>query len=89
MTPRQMKEKINRELQIAEITSYFSRYWEMHPELRFCQIVSNAWQSHPDYKRDPEPDIQDIFYFTDKKFIEGLNILSKSDESKDQGPTQK
>jgi hypothetical protein len=84
-----MKEKTDREFQIAEILYCLKEYWEKHPYLRLCQIVSNAWQSHPDYKRDPEPDIQDIFYFTDKKFIEGLNILSKSDESKDQGPTQK
>lgn len=57
-------------------------YWARHPYLRLAQIVSNAWRAHPDYKRNPEPDIQDIFYLTDEKFLEGLAILEKN-ESKD------
>ena len=58
-------------------------YWVERPYLRLAQIVSNAWQIHPDYKRNPEPEINDVFYFTNNKFIEGLELL-KENESKDQ-----
>lgn len=90
MTTEQKQEKkdLDRLLQMAETIHNLAAYWEEHPYLRLCQIVSNAWQSHPDYKRNPEPDIQDIFYFSDNKFLEGLEILKRADESKDQGPTQ-
>lgn len=62
-------------------------YWSKRPYLRLAQIVSNAWQIHPDYRRNPEPDISDIFYLTNEKFVEGLKLLEEN-ESKDQGPTQ-
>ena len=87
MTPEQMTQKLNRALQIAEVLHKLAVYWEKRPELRLCQIVSNAWQIHPDYKRNPEPEINDIFYFTDSKFLSGLELLSDN-ESKDKGPTQ-
>jgi hypothetical protein len=58
-------------------------YWIERPYLRLAQIVSNAWQIHPDYKRNPEPEINDVFYFTNNKLIEGLELL-KENESKDQ-----
>jgi len=63
------------------------RYWHKHPELRLAQIVSNAWRIHPEYRQNPEPDIQDIFYLSDSKFLEGLELLTK-DEPEDQGSTQ-
>jgi hypothetical protein len=88
MTPKQVKEQLDRELQIAEVIHNLTDYWEKHPYLRLCQIVTNAWHIHPDYKRNPEPDIQDIFYFTDSKFLDGLRLLDE-DEPKYQGPTQK
>jgi hypothetical protein len=58
-------------------------YWIERPYLRLAQIVSNAWQIHPDYKRNPEPEINDVFYFANNKLIEGLELL-KENESKDQ-----
>lgn len=61
--------------------------WQKHPYLRLCQIVSNAWHKHPDYRRNPEPDIQDIYYFTDTKLLEGLELLMQN-ESKGSRPTQ-
>ena len=61
-------------------------YWIKYPYLRLAQIVSNAWHKHPDYRRNPEPDIQDVFYFTDEKFLESLKLLEN--ESKDQGSSQ-
>lgn len=58
-------------------------YWSVRPHLRLGQIVSNAFRMHPNYKRNPEPEIQDIFYMSDKHFLEGLELL-KENESKDQ-----
>lgn len=69
------------------VLSLLGAYWDKYPQLRLAQIVSNAWHIHPDYKKNPEPDIQDIFYLSDDKFLEGLELLTK-DESKDQGSTQ-
>ena len=63
------------------------KYWTKHPYLRLAQIVSNAWHVHPDYKKNPEPDIQDVFYLTDIKFLEGLKLLIEN-ESKDQGSSE-
>jgi hypothetical protein len=62
-------------------------YWSKRPYLRLAQIVSNAWQIHPDYRRNPEPEISDIFYLTNEKFVEGLKLLEEN-ESKDKGTTQ-
>ena len=59
-------------------------YWLKYPYLRLAQIVSNAWRKHPDYRKNPEPDIQDVFYFTDAKFLEALELLENPNESKDQ-----
>ena len=53
-------------------------YWEKRPELRLGQIVSNAFRVHPNYKRNPEPEIQDVFYMSNKHFLEGLKILSNT-----------
>ena len=91
MTPNEQQEKETRDrkFQMAELIHTLASYWDEHPYLRLCQIMSNAWQAHPDYRRNPEPEIQDIFYFTDSKLLEGLEILRSSDESKDQGPTEK
>lgn len=58
-------------------------YWSDRPHLRLGQIVSNAFRVHPSYKKNPEPEIQDIFYMSDKHFLEGLELL-KENESKDQ-----
>jgi len=72
---------------ITKLLSKLEEYWQARPYLRLAQIISNAWRTHPDYRKNPEPDIQDVFYFTDAKFLEGLELLTK-DEPKDQGSTQ-
>ena len=68
---------------VDRVLARLREYWVERPYLRLAQIVSNAWQIHPDYKRNPEPEINDVFYFTNNKFIEGLELL-KENESKDQ-----
>lgn len=70
-----------------ELLYKLMRYWEERPYLRLCQIVSNAFRVHPSYKRNPEPDINDIYYMEDYKFFEGLELLEKN-ESKSKGTTQ-
>lgn len=64
-------------------------YWEIYPELRLGQIVSNAFRVHPSYKRNPEPEIQDIFYMSNTHFLEGLELLVNmgKHESKHTNPT--
>ena len=74
----------NREDNIRELLNKLQTYWTERPYLRLAQIVSNSWYKHPDYKKNPEPDIQDVHYFTDKKFLEGLELLI-ADESKSTG----
>ena len=79
--------KFERELYMAKLLDTLSEYWYARPYLRLAQIVSNSWQAHPDYKKNPEPEIQDIFYFTDAKFLEGLEALQQN-ESKGSRPTE-
>lgn len=64
-------------------------YWKTRPELRLGQIVSNAFRVHPNYRRNPEPEIQDIFYMSNAHFLEGLKLLSNTGthESKHTEPT--
>ena len=69
------------------VLQLLSEYWHKNPHLRLAQIVSNAWTAHPKYRRNPEPDIQDIYYLSDDLFLEGVALLAK-DEPKDQGSTQ-
>jgi hypothetical protein len=80
-------EKIERAASIARLTHTLYTYWSVRPHLRLAQIVSNAWRIHPDYKKNPEPEIQDVYYFTDKKFLEGLKLLQEN-ESKDSRTSQ-
>lgn len=44
---------------IKQIISEFQRLWLEHPELRFCQLVSNLHGLGP----------QDIFYTSDQDFL--------------------
>jgi len=75
-------EALRRNLENVEHTMAALReYWVERPYLRLGQILSNAWRVHPDYKRNPEPEINDIYYLTDGKFREGLLELIE-DESK-------
>lgn len=62
---------------VDDMLEKLKSYWTSHPYLRLGQIVSNAWRIHPDYRKNPEPDIQDVFYLSDAKFIEGLKLLEK------------
>ena len=76
MSIKQEIEKIKlKQEAIDQTVEELRKYWRARPYSRLAQIVSNAWQMHPDYKRDPEPDIRDIYYFTDAKFLEGLQLL--------------
>jgi len=69
---------------VEEVLANLQAYWKKHPYLRLAQILSNAWRKHPNYVTNPDPGvIQDIFYFTDANFLEGLELLIQ-DESKDQ-----
>jgi hypothetical protein len=79
--------KLERDIYIAKLLDTLSEYWYARPHLRLSQIVSNAWHIHPDYRKNPEPDIQDVYYFTDEKFLEGLDALEKN-ESKGSRPTE-
>jgi hypothetical protein len=72
---------------VTDMLHQLQDYWMRRPHLRLAQIVSNAWRIHPDYKRNPEPDINDVFYFTNEKFLEGLKLLIEN-ESKDSRPAQ-
>jgi hypothetical protein len=80
-------ENDKRQLYIAQLLDTLGEYWYARPHLRLAQIVSNAWQMHTDYKKNPEPDIQDVFYFTDSKLFEGIELL-RQNESKGSRPTQ-
>ena len=79
--------KLERIVHIAKLLDTLSEYWLDRPYMRLSQIVSNAWHIHPDYKKNPEPEIQDVFYFTDEKFLEGLELLIKN-ESENPRPTK-
>jgi len=71
-----------------QVLQALQTYWETRPELRFGQIVSNAFRVHPSYRRNPEPEIQDVFYMSNTHFLEGLELLSKMcNESKDSKAT--
>ena len=72
---------------IYDVLFALDRYWYRHPYLRLGQIVSNAWQVLPEYKRDPEPEIQDIFYMPDDRFLAGLQKLEEN-ERNSKNPTQ-
>ena len=54
-------------------------YWLQRPYLRLGQIVSNSWHSLPEYKQNPEPEIQDVFYMSDEKFLTGLQKLEDNE----------
>jgi hypothetical protein len=80
---KRQKEEFARNLEYVESTlADLREYWLARPHLRLGQIVSNSWRIHPDYKRNPEPEINDIYYLTDGKFREGLLELIEN-ESKD------
>ena len=88
MYKQKAQEKLERDLENIDRTmAALHRYWLDRPHLRLGQIVSNAWRVHPDYKRNPEPEINDIYYLTDGKFREGLLELIEN-ESKGSGPAQ-
>jgi hypothetical protein len=72
---------------VDDVLQTLKEYWMAHPYLRLAQIVSNAWRVHPDYKRNPEPDINDVFYLEDSKFLEGLKLLQEN-ESEDKRTTE-
>ena len=72
-----------------QVLQALQTYWEARPELRLGQIVSNAFRVHPSYRRNPEPEIQDVFYMSNTHFLEGLELLANigKHESKHTEPT--
>lgn len=70
-----------------QVVSTLLEYWNSRPYLRLGQIVSNAFRIHPNYKKNPEPEIQDVFYMSDVSFLEGIDRL-KNNESKNPGSTE-
>lgn len=82
-----MDEKFNRAEYIATLLDKLNVYWYSRPHLRLAQIVSNAWRTHPDYRKNPDPDINDVYYFTDAKFLESLELLEQN-ESKGSRSTE-
>jgi hypothetical protein len=52
-------------------------YWLQRPYLRLGQIVSNAWRVLPEYSRNPEPEINDIYYLPDNRITDGLSQLKE------------
>lgn len=80
---------LDRVIEIHHTMNVLSTYWVNNPHLRLGQILSNAWRVHPDYKSNPEPEINDIFYLTDSKLLEGIKILEElqnKNESKGSRP---
>ena len=72
---------------VEAVLNALKSYWSARPYLRLAQIVSNAWCIHPTYKKNPEPGIEDVFYFQDKHFLESLELLAKN-ESKGTNTTE-
>ena len=75
----------SRLFEIHNIINELKDYWTARPYLRLGQIVSNAWQVHPSYRANPEPEISDIFYLNDARFVEGLNILAAPNTNESEG----
>jgi hypothetical protein len=58
-----------------ELLQQLLHYWENNPHLRLGQIVVNAWRVLPQYQKNPEPEISDLFYIENDKLLEGLKQL--------------
>lgn len=72
------KDKIQREKdteRVIHTLGVLTAYWLQRPHLRLGQIVSNAWHTLPEYTKNPEPEIADIFYLPDNRLTEGLSKL--------------
>lgn len=64
-------------------------YWDDHPYLRLGQLVVNAWRILPEYQKNPEPEISDLFYLENAKLLEGLEKLEEmAREHSHKGHTQ-
>lgn len=73
---------------MSEMYKELEKYWKDRPYLRLGQIVVNAFRTLSEYKKNPEPEISDIFYIPDSKLIEGLrNLENLESESKNKRTT--
>ena len=54
---------------VVEIAFLVSQVNQKHPELRLCQIISNA-------ANKAGWDNNDLFYLPDEKLLEGLKLLN-------------
>jgi hypothetical protein len=51
--------------------------------------VVNAWRILPEYQKNPEPEISDLFYLENAKLLEGLEKLEEmAREHSHKGHTQ-
>lgn len=72
-----------------ELLQHLLHYWDNNPYLRLGQLVVNAWRILPEYQKNPEPEISDLFYLENEKLLEGLKKLEEmSREHSHKGHTQ-
>jgi hypothetical protein len=57
---------------VIHTIGFLTSYWLQRPYLRLGQLVSNAWHTLPEYTKNPEPEIADIYYLPDDRLVEGL-----------------
>ena len=60
---------------IPKVLKAIERYWELHPDLRLGQIVSNAhstWGVRNDKGRLEGWDANDVFYFEDDDLLKTI-----------------
>lgn len=76
------KNKLQREkdiVRVKETLDALSTYWLQRPYLRLGQLVSNAFYILPEYTKNPEPEIADVFFLPDSRLLEGLSKLVENE----------
>jgi hypothetical protein len=64
-------------------------YWIQHPYLRLGQIIVNAFSRTESYKRNPEPDLDDLFYVSDELLLAVIShAIDLKNESKSSSTTE-
>jgi hypothetical protein len=82
------KNRIQREKDIERVKitlRALNDYWLQRPFLRLGQLVANAFYVLPEYTKNPEPEIADIFFLPDQRLVEGLSKLIEGERE----PTSK
>lgn len=76
------KNRLQREKDLERVNNtliILKAYWLERPYLRLGQLVSNAFYVLPEYTKNPEPEIADIFFLPDSRLIEGLEKLIENE----------